>query len=158
MKRLLVVWHTQLGGTAQMAMSAIAGAREAGEVEVLALRAHAAGIGHVLDADAYLFGCSENFGGVAGAFKDFLERVYYPCEHRLQGRAWSAFVCAGTDGAGAMRGLERIATGLKLRKVHPGIVHCSGEVAMRQRVPDAMLAQCRELGGTLAAGLAAGLW
>jgi multimeric flavodoxin WrbA len=157
-KRLLIVWHTQLGGTAQMAAAAIAGARAAADVDVLALRAHAAGVAQVLDADAYLFGCSENFGGIAGAFKDFLERVYYPCEHRIEGRAWSAFVCAGTDGAGAMLGLDRVATGLRLRKVHAGVVHRSGAVATRQRVPDEALAQCRELGATLAAGLSAGLW
>jgi multimeric flavodoxin WrbA len=112
----------------------------------------------VLDADAYLFACSENFGGIAGAFKDFLERIYYPCENGVEGRGWSALVCAGTDGSGAMLGLERVATGLRLRKVHPGVVYRSGRVAKRHVVPPATLDACRELGGTLAAGLSAGLW
>jgi NAD(P)H-dependent FMN reductase len=158
MRRLLIVWHTQLGGTAQLAAAAIAGARGVDGVETLAMRAHEAGVAQVLAADAYLFGCSENFGGIAGAFKDFLERVYYPCEARLEGRAWSAFVCAGSDGSNAMLGLERIATGLRLRKVHPGFVWRSGEVARRLHVPDEALGRCRELGATIAAGLSAGLW
>ena len=83
-------------------------------------RAHEAGVDDVLAADALLIGCSENFGGMAGMVKDFLERVYYPCEHKLEGRAWSHFICCGNDGSGALRGLERVATGLRLRRVHPG--------------------------------------
>lgn len=158
MKRVLLVWHTQFGGTAQMAASVLEGARSIEDVRCVSQRAHASGVDDVLAADAYLFGCSENFGGVAGMFKDFLERIYYPCEGRLEGRAWSAFICAGNDGRGAMQGLERIATGLRLRKVHPGLIHLSGDVARPHQVPAAMLAQCRELGATMAAGLSAGLW
>ena len=158
MKRLLIVWHTQFGGTAQLADAVLEGARSIDDVASVAQRAHATGVDDVLAADAYLWGCSENFGGIAGMLKDFLERIYYPCEGQLDGRAWSAFVCAGNDGRGAMQALDRIATGLALRKVHPGLVHLSGEVARAQRVPEPMLAQCRDLGATMAAGLSAGLW
>jgi multimeric flavodoxin WrbA len=157
-KRLLVVWHTQFGGTAQMAEAAIAGARGVGDVEIVALRAHVAQTADVLAADAYLVGTSENFGGMAGMVKDFLERVYYPCEGRLDGRAWSAFVCADNDGTGAMAGLERVATGLRLRKVHPGVIHRGRHGPRAHTVPAPALADCHELGATLAAGLAAGLW
>ena len=90
----------------------------------------------MLAADAYLIGCSENFGGMAGQVKDFLERIYYPCEARIEARAWSAFVCAGNDGTGAMRDLDRVAKGLRLRKVHPGIVHRSGRVASTHPVAE----------------------
>ena len=158
MKRLLIVWHTQFGCTEALAGAAAAGARTAAGVEVVALRAHEARVDDVLGADAYLIGGSENFGALAGQVKDFLERIYYPCEGRLEGRAWSAFVCAGNDGAGAMRDLDRVARGLRLRKVHPGVMHRSGRVALAHPVPDEALARCRELGATLAAGLAEGLW
>jgi multimeric flavodoxin WrbA len=158
MKRLLIVWHTQFGCTQALAGAALDGARAVEGVETVALRAHEAGVDDVLAADAYLIGCSENFGGMAGQVKDFLERIYYPCEGRLEGRAWSALVCAGNDGTGAMRDLDRVAKGLRLRKVHPGILHRSGRVAIAHPVPDAALESCRELGATLAAGLAAGLW
>ena len=158
MKRLLIVWHTQFGGTAQLADAVLEGARGIDDVESVAQRAHATGVEDVLAADAYLIGCSENFGGIAGMVKDFFERIYYPCEGRLDGRAWSAFVCAGNDGRGAMQALERIATGLRLRKVHAGLIHLSGETARAQQVPQSMLEQCRELGATMAAGLSAGLW
>jgi len=158
MKRLLIIWHSQFGCTDALARAVLDGAREVQGVEAIALRARDAGVDDVLGADAYLIGCPENFGGMAGMVKDFLERIYYPCEGRLEGRAWSAFVCAGNDGTGAMRGLERVATGLRLRKVHPGYIHRSGIVAAPCAVPDAALAACRELGATLAAGLAEGIW
>jgi len=51
-----------------------------------------------------------------------------------------------------------IATGLRLRKVLPGIVHVSGVTAQLQAIPPGILAQCRDLGATLAAGLSAGIY
>ena len=155
---LLIVHHSQFGGTAQLARAAEEGAREAAGIEVVSLRAADAGVEHVLAARGYLIGTPENFGGIAGMVKDFLERIYYPCEGRIEGRPWSAFVCASNDGTGAMTGLERVATGLRLRKVHPGFVYRSGLVAQRHAVPPSALAQARELGATLAAGIEAGLY
>lgn len=158
MKRLLVVWHTQFGGTGQMVAAALDGARGVDGVAVVGRRAHEAGPADLLAADALLIGCSENFGGMAGMVKDFLERVYYPCEGRLDGRAWSHIVCCGNDGTGAVTGLERVAKGLRLRRVHPGVLWRGGRTDPAQTVPAEVLAQCRDLGATLAAGLAAGLW
>ena len=158
MKRLLIVYHTQFGGTAQMAEAAFAGARSIAEVDTAFLRAAEAGVADLVAADALLVATSENFGGMAGIVKDFLERVYYPCEGRLEGRAYSVLVCAGTDGTGAMRDVDRVATGLRLRKVHPGLIHKSGVTARPVTLPDEVLARCREIGATLAAGLAAGIY
>ena len=95
---------------------------------------------------------------MAGIVKDFLERTYYPCEGRLEGRPYAVLVCAGTDGTGAMRDVDRVATGWRLNKVHPGLIHKSGVTAQPVIVPDDVLAQCREIGATLAAGVAAGIY
>ena len=67
-------------------------------------------------------------------------------------------VCASADGTGAMLQTDRIATGLRLRKVLPGIVYKSGLTAKAHVVPASVLPQCAELGATLAAGLAAGIY
>ena len=107
---------------------------------------------------ALLVATSENFGSLSGMIKDFFERVFYPCEHAVEGKPYTVIVCAGNDGAGAMLHTDRIATGLSLRKVLPGIVWKSGVTAKPQLVPPEVLAQCRELGATLAAGLAAGIY
>ena len=158
MKVLLIVWHSQFGGTAQMAEAARDGARTIAEVDVEYREARDANVADLLRCDALLVATSENFGSLAGMTKDFFERVYYPCEHRVAGKPYSVIVCAGNDGAGAMLQTDRIATGLKLRKVLPGIVHRSGMTAQAHVVPDDVLARCAELGATLAAGLFAGIY
>jgi multimeric flavodoxin WrbA len=158
MKRLLIVYHTQFGSTAQMAEAARDGALAIDDVDTLFLRAADAGVAQLLAADALLIATSENFGGMAGIVKDFLERTYYPCEGRLEGRPYAVLVCAGTDGTGAMRDVDRVATGWRLHKVHPGLIHKSGVTSQPVIVPDDILAQCREIGATLAAGVAAGIY
>jgi hypothetical protein len=146
LKQLLIVWHSQFGGTAQMAAAARDGALDTGDVDVRYLRADEAGVDDLVRCDALLVATSENFGSLAGMTKDFFERVYYPCEHRVGGKPYSVIVCAGTDGTGAMFQTDRIATGLSLRKVLPGVTYKSGLTAKAQTVPPDVLAQCRELG------------
>lgn len=158
MKRLLIVWHSQFGGTAQMAEAARDGALATGDVDVRYLRAQDAGVDDLLRCDGLLIATSENFGSLSGMTKDFLERVYYPCEHAVAGKPYTVLVCAGTDGSGAMFQTDRIATGLRLRKVLPGIVHKSGVTAKPQVVARDVLDACRELGATFAAGMAAGIF
>ena len=129
MKRLLIVWHSQFGGTAQMAQAARDGAATIADVEVVYRAASEAGVADLLQCDALLIATSENFGSLAGMTKDFLERVYYPCEDKVAGKPYSVLVCASNDGTGAMFQTDRIATGLKLAKVHPGVIYKSGLVA-----------------------------
>ncbi len=141
-----------------MAQAAREGAQDAGDVRVVYRHASEAGIDDLLACDALLIATSENFGSLSGMTKDFLERVYYPCEHAVEGKPYTVIVCAGTDGTGALFQTDRIATGLSLRKVLPGIVFKSGVTARPQSIPQATLDACRELGATLAAGLAAGIY
>jgi hypothetical protein len=79
----------------------------------------------------------------------FLERIFYPCEHKIEGRPWALFVSAGQDGSGAITSVERIVTGLRLKKIREPIL------ALREVTP-AILEQCEELGATLAVGIATG--
>jgi NAD(P)H-dependent FMN reductase len=158
MKSLLIVWHSQFGGTAQMAEAARGGAAATGEAVIRFLGAREAGVTDVLTCDALLIATSENFGSLSGMTKDFLERVYYPCENAVAGKPYSVIVCAGTDGTGAMFQTDRIATGLRLAKVHPGIIYKSGLTAQARAIPPNVLAQCAELGAMLASGIAAGIF
>ena len=158
MKRLLLVWHSQFGGTAQMAMAARDAARAIAGVDVVYRHAPDATVDDFLACDALLVATSENFGSLSGLTKDFFERVFYPCEHAVAGKPYAVLVCAGNDGSGAMRDVDRIATGLRLRKVLPGLVHKSGVTARPQVVPASVLAQCAEIAATLAAGVAEGIY
>ncbi len=155
-KRLLIVYHTHGVKTAHMAEAVERGARSAlreaeaqDEVRVIVKRCAEAGPEDVLDADALILGTPENFGYMSGMMKDFLERVFYPCEGQVAGRPYAVFVGAGLDGSGALTSIERIVTGLRLRKAHDGVI------GLKELTPE-MIAQCEELGATLAAGLAIG--
>ena len=157
-RRLLIVYHTQFGATAQMARAAFNGARSIEDIDTVLKRAADAGVADLASANALIVATSENFGGMAGMVKDFLERTFYPLEHELEGRPYALIVCAGTDGTGAVRDVERVATGWRLRKALPELIYKSGTTAQRVVVPDEVLARCREIGATLAAGVAAGIY
>ncbi|MBB3181729.1 flavodoxin family protein [Variovorax sp. Sphag1AA] len=162
-KTLLVVYHTMTGGTAQMAQAAAEGAREEPGVQVRLLRATEAGPDDVLGADGYLFATPENLAAIAGLMKDFFDRCYYPVLDRINGRPYALLVCAGSDGQNAVRQVDRIATGWRLKSVAPAIIVCTHaqtpEAILRpKQIGEADLAQCRELGAALAAGMALGVY
>ena len=163
MKRLLIVRQSMTGGTLQMAEAAARAAGGEGGVQVQCLPAQEALPQHVLAADGYLFATPENLASMAGLMKDFFDRCYYPVLGRIEGRPYAAMVCAGSDGHGAVRQVERICTGWRLRAVAPALIVCT-----HAQTPEAILApkhigaadlqRCEELGAALGAGLAAGIF
>lgn len=163
MKTLLIVWHSLTGGSRQMAEAAADGARTESAVALRLLQAREAGPEDLLAADAYLFVAPENLATMAGLMKDFFDRCYYPVLERIQGRPYATMVCAGSDGQGAVRQIERICTGWRLKAVAPALIVCT-----HAQTPQAILApktigaddlaRCRELGAALAGGLALGVF
>ncbi|HJW53112.1 MAG TPA: NAD(P)H-dependent oxidoreductase [Burkholderiaceae bacterium] len=163
MKSLLVVYHSMTGAAEQLALAAAAGAKTQHDIEVRVCRARDAESIDLLAADGYLFATPENLATMAGLMKDFFDRVYYAVLERVNGRPYAAIVAAGTDGAGAARQLQRIATGLRLREVAPPLVVRNGaqtpaEILAPKIVPPAYLQTARDLGTALAAGIAAGIF
>ncbi|MCX7146860.1 MAG: NAD(P)H-dependent oxidoreductase [Sulfuritalea sp.] len=163
MKTLLVIYHSMTGGTEQMAQALVTGAAAENGVRTRLLQAAATQAADVLAADAYVFATPENLAAVAGLMKDFFDRCYYPALDRINGRPYAALVCAGSDGQNAVRQIERIATGWRLRAVAEALIVCT-----RAQTPEQILApktigaadldRCRELGATLASGLAMGVF
>ena len=151
MKTLLIVWHTRGVKTTQLAEAVARGAASEVGVQVRMLRCADAGPQDVLEADALVLGTPENFGSLSGMMKDFLERIFYECEGKVAGRPWALLVSAGQDGAGAIASVERIVTGLRLKKVQEPIL------ALKEVTPE-VLARCEALGAGLAAGLALGIY
>lgn len=163
MPRLLIVHHSLTGGAATMAAAALAGARQESGVVTRSLAATQASAGAMLDADGYLFATPENLATMAGAMKDFFDRCYYPLLDRVNGRAYAAMICAGTDGTGAARQLARIVNGWRLREVAPPLILRTGAqtpqaILAPKVLPAADLDRCRELGTAMAAGLADGIF
>lgn len=149
-RRLLIVHGGHPGGrTEKLRVAVNDGIREAATgLEVRERRALDAGADDLLWANAVILGTPEHFGYMSGALKDFFDRTFYPCENRTAGLPWGLFISAGNDGTGTRTAVERIVAGYRWKSViEPVIV--VGE-------PDAAaLERCRELGATLAAGLAA---
>ncbi|HYF59552.1 MAG TPA: NAD(P)H-dependent oxidoreductase [Burkholderiaceae bacterium] len=170
-RRLLVAWWSNTGGTERLVEAAADGARraalEAGAepdaLDVLAVRCDRLAPAALLAADALLFAAPECLGSMAGPAKAFFDRCYYPVLEGLVGRPYATLVCAGTDGHGALRQIERIATGWRLRRVADPVIvltgaQTPGAIAAPKRIDDADLGRAAELGATLGAGTALGIW
>lgn len=163
MKRLLIVFHSMTGGARQMAEAVSRGAVSEDEVQVRLLRAVEATAEDVLEADGYVFVTPENLAAMAGAMKDFFDRTYYAALDRIAGRPYAALVCAGSDGHNAIRQIERICTGWRLKAVCEPLIVCT-----HAQTPEAILApktigpddlqRCEENGAAIAAGLALGVF
>jgi len=134
-KTLLIVWHSMTGGSRQMAEAAAHGARSEAGATVRLMAAAQAGPGDLLTADGYLFATPENLASMAGMMKDFFDRCYYPVLERIEGRPYASMVCAGSDGGGAARQIERICTGWRLKAVAPALI-----VNTHAQTPEAILA------------------
>ncbi|MBV7541188.1 flavodoxin family protein [Acidovorax sp. sic0104] len=162
-KTLLIVYHSMTGGTLQMAQAACEGASQEPGVQVHLVHASAAGPADVLAADGFIFATPENLAAMSGQLKDFFDRTYYAALDHLNGRAYACLVCAGSDGSNAVRQIERIATGWRLRAVaEPLIVRTHAQapeaiLAPKQIGPDD-LERCAAMGRALAAGLEMGVF
>src|SRR5687767_15956626 len=151
------------GGASQMAEAARRGASSEPEVNVLFLRAQEAKGEHVLQVDGYVWVTPENLAAISGVMKDFFDRTYYAALDRIEGRPYATMVCAGSDGQNAVRQIERICTGWRLKPVCEPIIVCT-----HAQTPEAILApktiaaeelrRCEETGAALAAGLALGIF
>jgi len=163
MKSLLIVFHSMTGGARQMAEAAARGASAEREVQVRLRRAPEAEPEDVLQADGYVFVTPENLATMSGMMKDFFDRTYYAALERISGRPYAALVCAGSDGSNAVRQIERICTGWRLKPVCEPLVVCT-----HAQTPQAILApknigkddlrRCEEIGAAVAAGLALGVF
>ncbi len=163
MKRLLIVYHTLTGGSLQMAQAAADAAAQEQGLTVALQAAVDSTAEHLLAADGYLFVCPENLAAVAGLMKDFFDRTYYAVLERIAGRPYALMVCAGSDGTNAVRQIERIATGWRLRDIAPAVIVCTHAqtpeaILAPKQIGPGDLARCAELGATLAAGLALGIY
>jgi multimeric flavodoxin WrbA len=153
MKHLLLIHGGHPGGrTAAMVAAVLEGIKLADEdVECRAVPALQAGVEDLLWANGLLIGTPEHFGYMSGAVKDFMDRTFYPVENKVDGLPYAVFVSAGNDGRGAVSAIERIALGYKWRRIAEPLI-------VRGEPNDDDMQGCRELGQTMAAGLALGIF
>ena len=121
MKRLLILAHIPSPNLAALQAAAERGASKA-DVEVATAQPLSAEADDLLRADALILGTNENLGSMAGASKDWFDRVYYPTLEEKQGLPYVAYIRAGHDGTGTKRQLETIVTGLRWRAAQDTLV------------------------------------
>ena len=150
-------------GTRQMAAAAADAAAAEKDVRVLFQKAEETHPEQVLQADGYIFATPENLAAMSGMMKDFFDRCYYAALDRVNGRPYAALVCAGSDGSNAVRQIERIATGWRLKAMADPVIICTQAqtpktILAKKNIAQDELMRCRELGTSLAAGLAMGIY
>lgn len=152
-QRILLIYGGHAGGRTEQLVNAVReGITLAGDpTEVRCLSALVADTADLLWAQGLLIGTPEHFGYMSGAVKDFMDRTFYPTENQVEGLPYAAFISAGNDGTGAAAAITRIALGYKWREIAPALI-VKGEVTATARK------QCIELGQTMAAGLALGIF
>jgi len=150
--RVLIVYASQHGGTVALVEAVERGAlREPGTV-VHKLHGTAAELADLLWCDALVIATPENFGYMAGAVKDFFDRTFYPAQGLVDHKPYAVVVRAGNDGTFALAAVERIALGYPLKKASEPVLWVGDEAA------EPKLAACEELGHTLSASIAFGLF
>lgn len=112
---------------------------------------------------AYLFVCPENLASMSGAMKEFFDQNYYPLLDQINGRAYACIVCAGSDGAGAVRQITTIAKGWRLKEIQaPIIINTAAQSAVQILAPKTLdqsaLIKARETGAAMASGSAMGIF
>ena len=151
--KILIVYHSQGGNTRKMAQRAAEGARSIEDVAVFLKMASEATLEDLLACDGLAIGSPEYFGTMAGMVKDFFDRTYNEARRRKEifKKPYAVFISAGNDGTGALNHIERICLGYQFKKVFAPVI-AKGEV------DGGMLAQCEELGKTIAAGCREGIY
>jgi multimeric flavodoxin WrbA len=156
-RHLLLVHGGHAGGRTERLRTAVrtgiaAGAEAVGAgVQLRERPALQAGLDDLLWADGLLLGTPEHFGYMSGALKDFFDRTFYPADGHTEGKPYALFVSAGNDGTGTAAAVARIATGYRWNAIAPPLI-VVGDPSPED------LARCEELGATMAAGLAAGVF
>lgn len=120
---LLITWHSRTGTSRQLAQAAAEGAGDGGII----IRCEDVAPDHLLAARGYLFVCPENLAAMSGAMKEMFDRCYYPLLGQIEGRAYATIIAAGSDGNGAVRQIDRICTGWRLRRVTESVIVCTHE-------------------------------
>ncbi len=170
MKRITIIHASASGGTRALVSAFCEGAHECDDVLTLTRSADVCTREDLLASDALIFASPENFGYMAGSLKAMFDRLFYACmadttalgggvDSVLAGRAYAVMICAGNDGSGALNSIERIVTGWRMKRMHPGLIarRVGGEAgSSKGELRSADLAAAQELGAAVANAVAMG--
>jgi multimeric flavodoxin WrbA len=151
-KKLLIISHAPSENTQRLLEAVVKGANhpDITDIEVKYIAPLDTQAEDIISAQAIIIGTTENLGYMAGLIKDVFDRCYYDCLDHTQGLPFTYYIRAGHDGTGTRKAIETITTGLRWRLVQEPLI-CKGDF------DEEFIAQCEELGLTMAASLDAGI-
>lgn len=97
----------------------------------------------LLACDVVAFGSPVYFGYMAGALKDFFDRVFYTVRGKIDDKPYAAFSSGGAGGKQALDSIDRVSMSFKLKKALEGVV-ASGKPSSK------VLEECKQVGKKLA--------
>lgn len=158
-KHLLIAWHSRTGASEALARAAKEGAGSRARI----VSARDVQPGDLLSASAFLFVCPENLATMSGQMKEMFDRCYYSVLGQIEGRAYATIIAAGSDGEGAQRQIDRIATGWRLKRVSDAVIvnfnaQSPEAILAAKIVPKEQLDSAQELGSALVEGLEIGIY
>jgi multimeric flavodoxin WrbA len=151
-KTLLFIAHTPSPNLERLANAFIDGvtAAQCSNITIIHSAPLDSGADELNQADAVVLLTPENLGYMAGALKDWFDRIYYPCLDTKQGLPMTSIIRAGHDGTGTHKAISTITTGLRWRWVQAPLI-CKGEWQ------DTWLEDVHDLGSAMAVGLSEGM-
>ena len=151
MSRVLIVYHSHTGNIEAMAKAICEGAVSAG-AKVTLKQAADATVEDILDCDVVAFGTPNNFRYMAGAMKDFFDRVWLTIGDRPGSKLYATFSSSGGGGRQAIQAIDSIEQicdvfsqwkQVSFKKALQGIV-ATGKPSVQT------LQECKEMGAKLA--------
>lgn len=150
-RTLLIVAHCPSENLRCLRDALIAGAtRSKADIRCLFVAPLESGVDEVASADAIVLLTPENLGYMAGAMKDWFDRIYYPLLESKQGMPCVTIIRAGHDGTGTRRAIETITTGLRWRFIQEPIT-------LQGQWHQSWTEEMEELGEGIAVALAEGI-
>ena len=148
---LKIIYHSQSGSCARLALEAFAGAIQEEGFETRLIRALDSSVTELSNASGLLLITSENSGYLAGGMKEFLDRIFYPAIRDSLVLPYALLISAGNDGREAARHAQRILSGIPLKAVMEPLV-------IRGELTDNSCRSAQDFGLTMAAGLNMGIY
>ena len=148
---LKIIYHSQSGSCARLALEAFAGAIQEEGFETSLIRAVDSSVIELSNASGLLLIAPENSGYLAGGMKEFLDRIFYPAIRDSLVLPYALLISAGNDGREATRQAQRILSGIPLKAVMEPLV-------IRGELTDNSCRRAQDFGLTMAAGLNMGIY
>ena len=125
-KKILIVYHSQSARNETLALelyfAALATANES-DINVELKRAIDADATDLKDIALLLMLCPENIGNIAGAMKDFFDRIFYPAERLgLSGLSYGCVIDTGNDGTQCEARIDTIMRGMGANKIQDALI------------------------------------